>query len=78
MAGIDRCPRCHCSRCHEHLGEGTRRAIVIVYYPEDPAYPPLRTMPKMLCKKCMDSFFEWKDMSFLHWKEIMRSKEAKE
>lgn len=81
MAGIDRCSRCHgplCSRCHEPLGEGTRRAIVIVYYPEDPTYPPLRTMPKMLCKKCMDSFFEWKDMGFLDWREIMRSKEAKE
>ena len=28
-----------------------------------------RTMPNMLCKKCMDSF--------LDWREIMRSKEAK-
>lgn len=55
MTGIDRC-----SRCHEPFGEGIRRA----YYPEDP-------MPNMmLCKKCMDSFFEWE--------EVMRSKEAKE
>ena len=67
-----------CSRCHEPLGGGIRRAIVTVYYPEDPINPPLHTMPKMLCKKCMDSFFEWKDMAFLDWKEIMRSKEAKE
>lgn len=29
-----------------------------------------RTGPNMLCKECMDSFFEWK--------KIMRSKEAKE
>ena len=35
-------------------------------------------MPKMLCKKCMDSFFEWKDMAFLDWKEVMRSKEAEQ
>ena len=56
-----------CSRCHEPLGESIRRGIVIEYYPEDHVNPPLRTLPKMLCKKCMDSFFEW-----------MRSKEAKE
>ena len=73
MAVIERC-----SRCHERLGEGIRRAIVIEYYPEDPTNPPLRTMPKMLCKQCMDSFFEWKDMGFLDWREIMRRKEAKE
>lgn len=73
MTAIERC-----SRCHEPLGEGIRRAIVIVYYPEDPINPPLHTMPKMLCKKCMDSFFEWKDMGFLDWREIMRSKEEKE
>ena len=30
----------------------------------------MRTGPEMLCKKCMDSF--------LDWREIMRSKEAKE
>ena len=64
MTAIERC-----SRCHEPLGEGIRRGIVIEYYPENPMNPPLRTLPKMLCKKCMDSFFEWKDM---------RSKEAKE
>ena len=67
-----------CSRCHEPLGEGIRRGIVIEYYPENPVNPPLRTLPRMLCKKCMDSFFEWKDMGFLDWKEIIRSKEAKE
>ena len=73
MIPIDRC-----SRCHEPLGEGIRRAIVTVYYPEDPVNPPLHTIPKMLCKKCMESFFEWKDMAFLDRKEVMRSKEAKE
>ena len=73
MAVIERC-----SRCHEPLGEGIRRGIVIEYYPEDPTKPPLRTMPKMLCKKCMGSFFEWKVMGFLDWKKTMRSKEAKE
>ena len=67
-----------CSRCHEPLGEGIRRGIVIEYYPENPVNPPLRTLPKMLCKKCMDSFFEWKDMGFLDWREIIRSKEEKE
>lgn len=55
MARIDRC-----SRCHEPLGED---------YQEDPTDLPLYTEPKILCRKCMDSFFEWKDM---------RSKEAKE
>ena len=73
MTAIERC-----SRCHEPLGEGIRRGIVIEYYPEDPVNPPLRTLPKMLCKKCMDSFFEWKDMEFLDWREIIRSKEEKE
>ena len=56
MAVIERC-----SRCHDPLGEGIRRGIVIEYYPENPTNPPLRTLPKMLCKKCMDSFFEWKE-----------------
>ena len=56
MTAIERC-----SRCHEPLGEGIRRGIVIEYYPENPVNPPLRTLPKMLCKKCMDSFFEWKE-----------------
>ena len=73
MIPIDRC-----SRCHEPLGEGIRRAIVIVYYPEDPVNPPLHTMPKMVCKECMISFLEWEHMAFLDRKEIMRSKEAKE
>ena len=73
MAAIERC-----SRCYEPLGEGIRRAIIIEYYPEDRTNAPLRTMRKFLCKKCMDSFFEWKDMGFLDWREIMRSKEAKE
>ena len=41
-----------------------RRGIVIEYYPGDP------TIPEILCKECMESF--------LNWKEIMRSKEAKE
>ena len=57
MTAIERC-----SRCHEPLGEGIRRGIVIEYYPEDPVNPPLRTMPRMLCKQCMDSFFEWKEV----------------
>ena len=73
MTGINKC-----SRCYEPLEEGIRRGVVIEYYPENPVNPPLRTLPKMLCKKCMDSFFEWKDMGFLDWREIMRSKEAKE
>ena len=53
-----------CSRCHEPLEEGVRRGIIIEYYPGDP------TIPEILCKECMKSF--------LNWKEIMRSKEAKE
>lgn len=47
MAAIEKC-----SRCYEPLGEGIRRGIVIEYYPEDPVNPPLRTMPRMLCKEC--------------------------
>lgn len=73
MDVIDRC-----SRCYEPLGKGIRRAIIIEYYPEDPTNPPLHTMPKMLCNKCMGSLFEWKNMGFLDRREVMRSKEAKE
>lgn len=55
MSRIERC-----SRCHELLGEDY----------QDLTNLPLYTEPKILCKKCMDSFLEWR--------EIMRSKEAKE
>ena len=57
MTAIDRC-----SRCYGPLGGDVRRVIVIKYYRDNLKGGPLSELRNVICKECMESFLDWKEM----------------
>lgn len=56
MTGTD-----SCFRCRKPLGENPK-GIILMYPGRETGEAPLYTLPRMYCKSCIDSFYQWSTM----------------
>ena len=50
-----------CFRCRKPLGENPK-GIILMYPGRETGEGPLYTLPRMYCKECINSFYQWSTM----------------